>query len=308
MSGLVFKMTTGNHTYPGENRWKGFLYLLPAFLVYLLFTFIPILETFRASFFDWNGFSESRTFIGLGNYLNLFSDPLFLKAISNNLVFIIFYSIIPILIGLFLSALLSGRPIPGFSFFRTLYFLPQVISMVVVGVVWRWMFNPVSGPINQFLSFVGLEQFRQAWLGSFQFALPAVGSIGTWVQYGFCMVLFLAGIQRIPMEYYEAASLDGANSFKQFLYITVPGLKSEIGVARITPMIAALRVFDLIYSTTRGGPGDSTLVTGFLIYRSAILNNRIGYGAAIAMVLTIIILLLSFLIRRLMSENQGEDA
>lgn len=235
-------MTTGNHTYPGENRWKGFLYLLPAFLVYLLFTFIPILETFRASFFDWNGFSESRTFIGLGNYLNLFSDPLFLKAISNNLVFIIFYSIIPILIGLFLSALLSGRPIPGFSFFRTLYFLPQVISMVVVGVVWRWMFNPVSGPINQFLSFVGLEQFRQAWLGSFQFALPAVGSIGTWVQYGFCMVLFLAGIQRIPMEYYEAASLDGANSFKQFLYITVPGLKSEIGVAMITTMIAALRV------------------------------------------------------------------
>ena len=301
-------MTTGNHTYPGENRWKGFLYLLPAFLVYLLFTFIPILETFRASFFDWNGFSESRTFIGLGNYLNLFSDPLFLKAISNNLVFIIFYSIIPILIGLFLSALLSGRPIPGFSFFRTLYFLPQVISMVVVGVVWRWIFNPVSGPINQFLSFVGLEQLRQAWLGSFQFALPAVGSIGTWVQYGFCMVLFLAGIQRIPMEYYEAASLDGANSFKQFLYITVPGLKSEIGVAMITTMIAALRVFDLIYSTTRGGPGDSTLVTGFLIYRSAILNNRIGYGAAIAMVLTIIILLLSFLIRRLMSENQGEDA
>ncbi len=283
------------------------LYLLPAFLIYLLFTFIPILETFRASFFEWNGFSESRTFIGIENYINLFADPLFLKAISNNLVFILFYSIIPILIGLLLSALLSGQPIPGFTFFRTLYFLPQVISMVVVGVVWRWMFNPVSGPINQFLSLIGLENLRQAWLGSFQYALPAVGSIGTWVQYGFCMVLFLAGIQRIPMEYYEAASLDGANGFKQFMYITVPGLKSEIGVAMITTMIAALRVFDLIYSTTRGGPGDSTLVTGFLIYRSAILNNRIGYGAAIAMVLTIIILVLSFLIRRLMSEKQGQE-
>lgn len=284
------------------------LYLLPAFLVYLLFTFIPILETFRASFFDWNGFSESRTFIGLGNYVNLFTDPLFLKAISNNLVFIIFYSIIPILIGLLLAALLSGQPIPGFIFFRTLYFLPQVISMVVVGVVWRWMFNPVSGPVNQFLSIVGLEQFRQPWLGSFQYALPAVGSIGTWVQYGFCMVLFLAGIQRIPLEYYEAAGLDGASAFKQFVYITVPSLKAEIGVAMITTMIAALRVFDLIYSTTRGGPGDSTLVTGFLIYRSAILNNRIGYGAAIAMVLTIIILTLSFLIRRFMSERQGQEA
>lgn len=300
-------MTTGNRTYPGESKWKGLLYLLPAFLIYLLFTFIPILETFRASFFDWNGFSESRTFIGLGNYLNLFSDPLFLKAISNNLIFIIFYSIIPILIGLLLAALLSGQPIPGFTIFRTLYFLPQVISMVVVGVVWRWMFNPVSGPTNQFLSWIGLEQLRQAWLGSFQYALPAVGSIGTWVQYGFCMVLFLAGIQRIPLEYYEAASLDGASAFKQFLYITIPSLKAEIGVAMITTMIAALRVFDLIYSTTRGGPGDSTLVTGFLIYRSAILNNRIGYGAAIAMVLTTIILALSFLIRRYMSEKQAEE-
>ncbi len=301
-------MTTGSRAYPGESKWKGLLYLFPAFLIYLLFTFIPIIETFRASFFDWNGFSESRTFIGFGNYIKLFSDPLFLKAISNNLVFILFYSILPILIGLLLSALLSGQPIPGFSFFRTLYFLPQVISMVVVGVVWRWMFNPVSGPINQFLSLVGLDQLRQAWLGSFQYALPAVGSIGTWVQYGFCMVLFLAGIQRIPIEYYEAASLDGANGLKQFVYITVPGLKSEIGVAMITTMIAALRVFDLIYSTTRGGPGDSTLVTGFLIYRSAILNNRIGYGAAIAMVLTIIILALSFLIRRMMREEQGKEA
>ena len=297
-------MTTGSRAYPGESKWKGLLYLFPAFLIYLLFTFIPIIETFRASFFDWNGFSESRTFIGFGNYIKLFSDPLFLKAISNNLVFILFYSILPILIGLLLSALLSGQPIPGFSFFRTLYFLPQVISMVVVGVVWRWMFNPVSGPINQFLSLVGLDQLRQAWLGSFQYALPAVGSIGTWVQYGFCMVLFLAGIQRIPIEYYEAASLDGANGLKQFVYIIVPGLKSEIGVAMITTMIAALRVFDLIYSTTRGGPGDSTLVTGFLIYRSAILNNRIGYGAAIATVLSIIILALSFLIRHFLSERK----
>ena len=170
--------------------------------------------------------------------------------------------------------------------------------MVVVGVIWRWMFNPVSGPINQFLSLVGLDHLRQAWLGSFEYALPSVGSIGTWVQYGFCMLLFLTGIQRIPNEYYDAASLDGANGFNQFIYITIPGLRPEIGVAMTTTMVAALRVFDLIYATTRGGPGDSTIVTGFLIYRSAILNNRIGYGAAIATVLTIIILLLSLLIRR----------
>lgn len=297
-------MKTANHRYPGESKFKGWLYLLPAFLVYFIFTFIPILETFRSSFFDWNGYYAEKTFVGFQNYVNLFSDPLFLKAISNNLVFIIFYSIIPILIGLFLSAILTGTDLPGFSFFRTVLFLPQVISMVVVGVIWRWMFNPVSGPINQFLSLVGLDSWRQAWLGSFQFALPAVGSIGSWVQYGYCMVLFLAGIQRIPTEQYEAADLDGANAFNRFIYITIPGLRSEIGVAMITTMISALRVFDLIYATTKGGPGETTLVTGFLIYRSAILNNRIGYGAAIATVLTVIILLLSFLIRRFMGNRE----
>ena len=178
---------------------------------------------------------------------------------------------------------------------------------MVVGVIWRWVFNPVSGPINQFLSLVSLDHWRQAWLGSFEYALPAVGSIGTWVQYGFCMVLFLAGMQRIPTEYYEAASLDGASSFRKFIHITLPGLRSEMGVAMITTMIAALRVFDLIYATTRGGPGETTLVTGFLIYRAAILNNRIGYGAAIATVLSIIILTLAFLIRRFMSEENGDQ-
>lgn len=297
-------MKIANHRYPGESKFKGWLYLLPAFLIYFIFTFIPILETFRSSFFDWNGYYADQTFVGFQNFINLFSDPLFLKAISNNLVFIIFYSIIPILIGLFLSAILTGTDLPGFGFFRTVFFLPQVISMVVVGVIWRWMFNPVSGPINQMLSLIGLDSWRQAWLGSFQFALPAVGSIGSWVQYGFCMVLFLAGIQRIPTEQYEAAELDGANAFNRFIYITVPGLRSEIGVAMVTTMISALRVFDLIYATTKGGPGETTLVTGFLIYRSAILNNRIGYGAAIATVLTVIILLLSFLIRRFMGNRE----
>lgn len=287
-----------SNRYPGGNKWHGFFYLLPALLVYTLFTLIPIIETFRSSFFEWSNLGKTSQWIGLGNYISLLTDPLFLKAISNNLIFIIFYSIIPLMIGLMLSAVLTGQPIPGFTFFRTVFFLPQVISMVVVGVIWRWMFNPVSGPINQFLSLVGLDHLRQAWLGSFTYALPSVGSIGTWVQYGFCMLLFLAGMQRIPTEYYDAASLDGANGFKQFLYITIPGLRPEIGVAMTTTMVAALRVFDLIYATTRGGPGDSTIVTGFLIYRSAILNNRIGYGAAIATVLTIIILLLSLLIRR----------
>ncbi len=301
-------MANPTKKYPGESRWKGWYYLLPAFLVYLLFTLLPILETIRSSFYQWDGFSQNKTWIGFANYSELFSDPKFHNALGNNLIFVIFYSIIPIMIGLFLASLLSRRPIPGFAFFRTALFLPQVISMVVVGVIWRWMFNPTFGPINTLLRAVGLDDFAISWLGDFTWALPAVGSIGTWVQYGFSMVLFLAGMQHIQDEYYEAASLDGANAFRQFIHITVPGLRSEIAVALVTTIITALRVFDLVYTTTRGGPGESTMVTGFLIYRAAFTNNRIGYAATIATVLTFIILIISLLIRRFQRHGAEENA
>ena len=300
-------MANVTNKYPGESRWKGWLYLLPALLVYLLFTFLPILETIRSSFYQWDGFSQNKTWIGIANYVELFSDPKFHNALKNNLIFVIFYSIIPIMIGLFLASLLSRRPIPGFAFFRTALFLPQVISMVVVGVIWRWMFNPTFGPINTLLRQIGLDGLAISWLGDFTWALPSVGSIGTWVQYGFCMVLFLAGMQHIQDEYYEAASLDGANAFRQFIHITVPGLRSEIAVALVTTIIAALRVFDLVYTTTRGGPGESTMVTGFLIYRAAFTNNRIGYAAAIATVLTLIILIISLFIRRFQRYGSEEN-
>ena len=173
--------------------------------------------------------------------------------------------------------------------------------MIVVGVIWRWIYNPVFGPLNQLLRAIGLGSLTRPWLGDFSMALPAVGVVGTWVQYGFCMVLFIAGLQKIPLELYEASDLDGAGGFQQFLHITLPGLRSELGVAMITTIIAALRVFDLVYVTTRGGPGDSTIVTAFLIYRSAFQQNRIGYAAAVATVLSIIIFLISLLVVRFQS-------
>ncbi len=297
-----------NQAYPGENKWIGWLYLLPGLLIYLGFTFYPILETVRTSFYEWNGFSAQRDWIGLRNYQALFSDTQFISAFLHNLVFILFYCILPVFIGLLLASVLSRKALPGMTFFRTVLFLPQVISMVVVGVIWRWIFNPQFGPLNVLLNALGLNGLTRAWLGDFALALPAVGSIGTWVQYGFCMILFLAGMQHISEEYYEASSLDGANAFQQFVHITIPGLRAEIGVALVTTIIAALRVFDLVYVTTRGGPGNATLVVGFLIYRSAFQQNRIGYASAIATILMLIILVISLLIRRLQTGNEEESA
>ncbi len=290
--------------WPGESRFHGWLYLLPGLLIYLVFIFYPIIETIRTSFYRWDGFSSNRVFIGLQNYASLLGDGQFLKALLNNITFIIFYSIIPIIIGLILASLLGRRSLPGLTFFRAGLFLPQILSMVVVGVTWRWIFNPAFGPLNLGLRALGLGALAKSWLGDFTWALPAVGSVGTWVQYGFCMVLFLAGMQRIPNDYYEAAELDGASGFRQLLHITLPSLRPEMGVALITTIIAALRVFDLVYVTTRGGPGDSTLVTGFLVYRAAFQQNRIGYATAVATVMTIVIFVISLIVLRYQSKGE----
>jgi raffinose/stachyose/melibiose transport system permease protein len=190
------------------------------------------------------------------------------------------------------------------AFYRAGLFLPQVLSMVVVGVVWRWIFNPAFGPLNILLKTIGLKAWALPWLGDSTWALPAIGLIGSWVQYGFCMVLFLAGMQRIPSEFYEAAELDGANEVQQLIYITLPSLRPEMGVALITTVIAALRVFDLVFVTTRGGPGDATLVTSFLVYRAAFQQNRIGYAAAVATIMTCVILLISYAITRFQAKAE----
>ena len=176
--------------------------------------------------------------------------------------------------------------------------------MVVVGVVWRWIFNPAFGPLNILLKTIGLKALALPWLGDLTWALPAIGLIGSWVQYGFCMVLFLAGMQRIPSEYYEAAELDGADEVQQLIYISLPSLRPELGVALITTVIAALRVFDLVFVTTRGGPGDATLVTSFLVYRAAFQQNCIGYAAAVATIMTCVILLISYGITRFQAKAE----
>ena len=290
--------------WPGESRFYGWIYILPGLLIYLVFIVYPILETIRTSFYRWDGFSSNRVFILFDNYIKLISDPQFLKALLNNLTFIIFYSIIPIFIGLLLASLLGRKPLPGMSFFRAGLFLPQILSMVVVGVTWRWIFNPAFGLLNSGLRAVGLDHLTRAWLGDFQLALPSVGVVGTWVMYGFCMILFLSGMQRIPEDQYEAAELDGANGFRQLIHITLPSLRSEMSVALITTIIAALRVFDLVYVTTKGGPGDSTLVTGFLVYRSAFQQNQLGYASAVATVMTLLILIISLIILRFQAKSE----
>lgn len=292
---------------PYIRRYHPYLFILPGFLIYLVFVLFPITGTLRYSLFDWTGFSEP-SFVGLGNYLELLADEDFWNALSHNLFFIIFYTILPILIGLFLTSLLTRGKLRGLTIFRAGLFIPQVMSPVVVGIIWRWLFA-LDGPINQFLIMIGLDGIARPWLGDFTFAPFAVGVVGTWVEYGLCMVLFIAGAQSIDEELYDAAKVFGANAWQQFRYVTLPGLRQQILVALVVTLIAALRIFDLVFVLTRGGgPGRQTMVVSLLIYEEAFQKNRAGYGAAMAVVLTVIIVALAAVVMRLQARTDEEAA
>ncbi len=292
--------TGGNRPY--VRLRDAYLFILPGALVYGVFVLLPMVNTVRYSFFDWTGFSEPQ-YIGLDNYTQLATDSDFWNALGHNFFFTIFYTILPISLGLLLASLIARSRVRGMTIFRTGLFLPYVMSPVVVGIIWRWMFSP-SGPINQFLGTLGLASAARPWLGDFTFAPFAVGTVGTWVMYGLCMVLFIAGVQSIDEEQYDAAKVFGANAFQQFRYVTLPGLRQQLLVAFVVTFIAAMRVFDLVFVLTgAGGPGKQTTVVSVLIYQQAFQRNRAGYASAIAVVLTTLIVGVSALVMRLQARE-----
>ena len=283
---------------PGERRWWPYAFIAPAFVVYAAVILVPALDTLRYSFTRWDGLRPP-VWVGLDNYIRAFGDDLFLTTIGNNLAFAFWFCLVPIGLGLLLTSLIARSRLPGASIFRTAYFLPQVLSLVVVGVVWRWIYSPTFGPLNQLLRALGLDDLARPWLGNFTFALPAVGLIGTWVYFGFVTVLLLAGVQKIDETLYDAARLDGAGAWQQFRHVTLPGLRNEITVALVFTLIASFRIFDLIFVLTDGGPGNRTSVMSFQIYKNAFQFNQLGYAAAQAVILTLLILAVAIVVVRL---------
>ena len=282
---------------PGEPRRVGYLYVLPGLLIYAAFVLVPFGHTFWISFHAWDGITPSE-WVGLDNYRRVFTDPQVRETFTHALVLVGFYALLPLLLGLLLAALLSRMRIRGISGFRAILFLPQVVALVAVGVVWRWILAP-DGPLNEGLRAIGLGSLARPWLGDFTWALPAVGLVGTWVTFGLAMVLLVAGVQKIPTSLYDAARVDGAGPLREFLVVTLPGLRNEIVVVLVLTTTTALRSFDLVYVMTGGGPGTSTSVPSYRLYTAAFQTGEAGLGAAIGIVLAIAIFAVAFGITRL---------
>ena len=280
---------------PGEPRRVAYLYLLPALAVFALFVLAPLAHSVWLSLFEWDGVTPG-TWVGLANYGQVVSDPELRAAFGHSLVLVGFYAVLPVVIGLVLAAALARARVRGLALFRTVLFLPQVIALVVVGVMWRMIYAPDGGLLNEGLETVGLG--GQDWLGSFSLALPSVGLIGAWVMYGLAMVLLLAGVQKIPQSLYDAARVDGAGPVREFFTVTLPGLRNEVAVALTLTTIQALRSFDIVYVTTGGGPGDATSVPAYEVYDRAFRGGDVGTASAIGVYIVALIFVLVFLINR----------
>jgi raffinose/stachyose/melibiose transport system permease protein len=284
------------HGPPGEPRRIGYLFVLPAFLVYAVFALYPLLKAVYLSLFEWDGLTVG-TWVGLSNYQEVLTDERLRASFTHALVLMLFFAVVPLFVGLLLAAILHRATVRGLGFFRTVVFLPQVVAMVVIAVAWRRIYAP-DGSINAVLRSVGLESWTRGWLGEYAFALPAVGLIGTWFESGLVTVLLLAGMGRIPRDLYEAARLDGAGAVREFFAVTLPSVRGEIAVALTLTVIAALKTFDLIYMTTSGGPGHTTTVPSYEVYRQAFELGQVGLACTIGVCLTVIIFAISFVITR----------
>lgn len=280
----------------------GWLFVVPALFMYVFFVLVPLLLTIYYSFNKWNGVGPMK-WVGLKNYLTVFEVPDLLGTIVNAFWLVLWFSFIPVGLGLLVASVIhrvaSGRL--G-SISRTVLFLPQVIPLVAAGIIWGWLLA-LPGIINQILRSVGLSSITRAWLGDFHFALPAVGIIGIWVLLGFCTVLLLTGMTKIDPALYESARIDGASWLQEFIGITIPLLRNEIGVCLTVTVINALAAFDIVYVSTAGGPGNSTSVPGIQIYILAFTQRAIGLASALAVMLMVLVIVIIIPIQRLSREN-----
>jgi raffinose/stachyose/melibiose transport system permease protein len=275
-----------------------FLFLLPAIVLFLLFVIYPIFQSIYYSLFNWKGFGPAVDFIGLENFKNILNDKVFMIALRNGFLIIALSLFAQLPLSLML-AVLVGRDLPGRVFFRTIFFLPYVLSEVIAALMWLFILNPDPdrGFINAVVVFLGGES--QSWLGNTDLVLLAIFAALTWKYFGYHMLLFMTGLQNIPTEIEEAGCIDGANSIQNFFYITLPLLGSTIRTSVYLSVLGSLQQFIMVWIMTKGGPVNASEVMATYMYRFGFVRFQLGYGSAVAIYMFLLCLIFSLIYQSL---------
>lgn len=285
-----------------RRRISAFSFLAAPVLLYSTFVIGPVIYSFFLSFTDWNGASPTYNFVGLENFRMAFRSEYFWNALRNNAVWTIIFIAFPTALGLFLAKMVDG--VRGENVFKTIIYLPMTFSFVIVGLIWSWIYLPESGMINLALKAVGLGFLKRAWLAEPRTVLYAIIVAASWQQTGFAMVLFLAGLRGIPREFLEASQVDGANGWQQFWKVVFPLLKPTTTIVISITVINSLRIFDIVYIMTQGGPNRASEVLGNMIYKELFWNFRVGYGSALSLILFMLILaIIAFYLRTMLRKE-----
>src|SRR5690554_2731597 len=287
----------------GQKRYEKWFFLLPALIIYLIVIVYPGIASLYMSLYKWNGTMTEKTFVKLRNYINLFKhDRVFLIALKNNLIWIVLTIIISTGIALLL-ALLLNRKFKGRGIFRSVFYFPYMLSGIVAGIIWVWMYDPQLGLINTFLELIGLENYAKPWLATRNTSLYAVYISHMWKSIGAPMILFLAGLQTIPRDIIEAADIDGASSFKKFIHVTLPLLKETFFIVMATQVIAALKIYDIIQAMTGGGPADTTHTLATWMVKRTFMFADYGSGTAIACIMVFVMMIIIIPYTRYMTKE-----
>ncbi len=274
----------------GKDIGAALFFLMPALILFTVFTAIPVVAAFFISFTHWDLFRPP-TWVGLDNYTRLLHDPIFGKVMKNTAIFVL--ATVPLQMGLgLLAALALNRGIRGQTFFRVAYFLPAVTSTIAAALVWSWLFNSNYGLINAGLSMIGVDNVPK-WLASTKWAMPAVIIVSVWQNVGYAMVLFLAGLQNIRADLYDAAALDNASGWSRLWHITLPMLSPTTFFVLVISIIGSFQVFELVFIMTEAGPANATNTLVYYIYQNGFQFYQMGYASAAAMILFAIVLLIT---------------
>lgn len=289
-----------------KSRITSFLFLLPSIILLSVFVFIPLVQNFYNSFFDFSVFSQTKTFVGFENFKILLSDKVVTVALANNFKYAVISVALQVAFALVLAYILEDKIFRNVApFFRVVYFMPVMISISVIALLFGFIYNPQMGLLNSFLELIGLENLAKPWLGSPTYAIYAVIAMSQWQSIGYIMILFIVALQKVPKELYEAAEIDGAGKIRRFFSITVPQVKEAIFVNTLITITGSMLVFNEPYILTNGGPGFSSTTMAVHMYQEGFVKDNVGYASTLAVIIFLITAILALIQIRL--SRTGKD-